>query len=246
MSKSAEKAVLYRMVMDDHICPFGLKSRHLLKSEGYEVEDNWLTTREQTDAFKREHQVDTTPQTFLGGRRVGGYDDLKRHFGKGKNEGETSYTPVVAVFAMAAAMALAATWAAFGTVVTIRSVEWFIAISMCILAVLKLRDISSFSNTFLGYDLVAQRYVPYAYFYPFGEALAGVLMIAGALLWIAIPVALVIGTIGAIAVFKAVYIDKRDLKCACVGGNSNVPLGFVSLTENVMMVAMALWMMRML
>mgnify|MGYP003135432091 FL=1 len=147
---------------------------------------------------------------------------------------------------MAAAMALAATWAAFGTVVTIRSVEWFIAISMCILAVLKLRDISSFSNTFLGYDLVAQRYVPYAYFYPFGEALAGVLMIAGALLWIAIPVALVIGTIGAISVFKAVYIDKRDLKCACVGGNSNVPLGFVSLTENVMMVAMALWMMRML
>ena len=246
MSKSAEKAVLYRMVMDDHICPFGLKSRHLLKSEGYEVEDNWLTTREQTDAFKREHQVDTTPQIFLGGRRVGGYDDLKRHFGKGKNEGETSYTPVVAVFAMAAAMALAATWAAFGTVVTIRSVEWFIAISMCILAVLKLRDISSFSNTFLGYDLVAQRYVPYAYFYPFGEALAGVLMIAGALLWIAIPVALVIGTIGAISVFKAVYIDKRDLKCACVGGNSNVPLGFVSLTENVMMVAMALWMMRML
>jgi len=246
MSKSAEKAVLYRMVMDDHICPFGLKSRHLLKSEGYEVEDNWLTTREQTDAFKREHQVDTTPQTFLGGRRVGGYDDLKRHFGKGKNEGETSYTPVVAVFAMAAAMALAATWAAFGTVVTIRSVEWFIAISMCILAVLKLRDISSFSNTFLGYDLVAQRYVPYAYFYPFGEALAGVLMIAGALLWIAIPVALVIGTIGAISVVKAVYIDKRDLKCACVGGNSNVPLGFVSLTENVMMVAMALWMMRML
>ena len=246
MSKSAEKAVLYRMVMDAHICPFGLKSRHLLKSEGYEVEDNWLTTREQTDAFKREHQVDTTPQTFLGGRRVGGYDDLKRHFGKGKNEGETSYTPVVAVFAIAAAMALAATWAAFGTVVTIRSVEWFIAISMCILAVLKLRDISSFSNTVLGYDLVAQRYVPYAYFYPFGEALAGVLMIAGALLWIAIPVALVIGTIGAISVFKAVYIDKRDLKCACVGGNSNVPLGFVSLTENVMMVAMALWMMRML
>jgi len=43
-------------------------------------------------------------------------------------------------------------------------------------------------------------------------------------------------------VFKAVYIDKRAIKCACVGGNSNVPLGFVSLTENVMMVAMAVWM----
>jgi hypothetical protein len=47
-------------------------------------------------------------------------------------------------------------------------------------------------------------------------------------------------------VFKAVYIDKRELKCACVGGDSNVPLGFVSLTENVMMVAMAVWMLVMI
>ena len=56
------------------------------------------------------------------------------------------------------------------------------------------------------------------------------------------PVAIFIGTVGAVSVFKAVYIDKRDLKCACVGGNSNVPLGFVSLTENLMMIAMGVWM----
>ena len=29
---------------------------------------------------------------------------------------------------------------------------------------------------------------------------------------------------------------------SCVGGGSNVPLGFVSLTENLMMIAMGLWM----
>lgn len=57
-----------------------------------------------------------------------------------------------------------------------------------------------------------------------------------------VPVALVIGGIGAVSVSKAAYLDKRSLKCACVGGGSNVPLGFVSLTENLMMVAMALWM----
>ena len=67
-------------------------------------------------------------------------------------------------------------------------------------------------------------------------------LIAGAAMWLAVPVALFIGGIGAVSVFKAVYIDKRELKCACVGGSSNVPLGFVSLTENVMMVAMAIWM----
>lgn len=67
-------------------------------------------------------------------------------------------------------------------------------------------------------------------------------MIAGTEIWIAAPVALFIGTVGAVSVFKAVYIDKRELKCACVGGSSNVPLGFVSLTENLMMIAMAIWM----
>jgi ABC-type enterobactin transport system permease subunit len=56
---------------------------------------------------------------------------------------------------------------------------------------------------------------------------------------------LLIGGVGAISVFKAVYVDKRELKCACVGDDSNVPLGFLSLTENLMMIAMAVWMLAM-
>ncbi|MEE3190613.1 MAG: glutaredoxin, partial [Pseudomonadota bacterium] len=55
-------------------------------------------------------------------------------------------------------------------------------------------------------------------------------------------VALFIASIGAASVYKAVYIQKRELKCACVGGNSNVPLGAISMTENLMMVGMAIWM----
>jgi Methylamine utilisation protein MauE len=124
----------------------------------------------------------------------------------------------------------------------VRAGEWFISFSMCVLAILKLRDVESFSSMFLGYDLLARRWVPYSYVYPFAEALAGILMIAHAFKFISIPVALFIGTIGTVSVIKAVYIDKRDIKCACVGGDTNVPLGFVSLTENLMMVAMALWM----
>ncbi len=113
---------------------------------------------------------------------------------------------------------------------------------MCALAMLKLQNVESFSSMFLNYDLLAKRWVPYSYVSPYAEGAAGVLMAAGALTWLSVPVALVIGTIGAVSVFKAVYIDKRELKCACVGGDSKVPLGFVSLTENLMMVAMALWM----
>ncbi|MBX9826093.1 MAG: glutaredoxin [Xanthobacteraceae bacterium] len=242
----ARTATLFRMVMPEHTCPYGLKAKDLLEREGFTVDDHWLKTREETDAFKAKHQVKTTPQTFINGRRVGGYDDLRRHFGKSLPDAKTtSYKPVIAVFSVTALMALAASYAAFDTVFTVRAMEWFIAFTMCILALLKLQDVESFSTMFLNYDLLAKRWVRYSYIYPFAELFAGVLMIAGALSWLSIPVALFIGSIGAASVFKAVYIDKRELKCACVGGNSNVPLGFVSLTENVMMVAMAIWMLAM-
>ncbi|HYC75866.1 MauE/DoxX family redox-associated membrane protein [Brevundimonas sp.] len=238
-------AVLYRMVMPDHLCPSGQKARWLLRRKGYEIEDHHLKTRAETDAFKAEHGVPTTPQTFIDGVRIGGYDDLRRFFGQKVPEpGATSYTPVLVVFAVAALIAVAIDWLAMRAISTM-VLPNFIAVAMCLLAMLKLQDVEKFSTMFLNYDLLARRWVPYGYIYPFAELGAGVLMLAGVLTWLSAPVALFIGGIGAVSVFKAVYIDKRELKCACVGGSSNVPLGFVSLTENLMMVAMAAWMLAM-
>jgi glutaredoxin len=231
------------MVMPGHVCPWGLKAKDLLRRSGYDVEDHHLTSRDETDAFKAGQRVATTPQVFIGGERVGGYDDLRRFLGKRvPDAGATSYRPVVVLFTLTAFAALAASYAVTGELLTVRAAQWFIAFSMVVLAMLKLQDVEKFSAMFLNYDLLARRWVPYSYVYPYAEALAGVLMIAGALKWISVPVALFIGTVGAVSVFKAVYIDKRELKCACVGGSSNVPLGFISLTENLMMIAMAIWM----
>jgi glutaredoxin len=238
-----ESAVIHRMVMPSHTCPYGLKAVDLLKRSGYTVDDRYLTTREETDAFKAEHGVQTTPQIFIGGERIGGFDDLRRHLGKPVADPKaTSYRPIIALFAMTALMAGAVSYAVFGNAFTVRAAEWFIAFSMIVLALLKLQNIETFATMFLNYDLLAKRWVPYSYIYPYAEGLAGVLMAAGALTWLSVPLALLIATIGAVSVFKAVYIDKRELKCACVGGSSNVPLGFVSLTENLMMIAMAVWM----
>ncbi len=240
MTKSA---TLYRMVMPDHMCPYGLKSKDLLERYGYSVEDRHLTSRDTIDAFKAEHGVTTTPQIFIDGARIGGYEDLARHLGAApRAKGETTYQPVIALFSVAALMAVAVTWVSFDSLFVGRTIEWFVAISMVLLGLQKLKDLESFATMFLNYDLLAQRWVRYGYVYPFAETGAGLLMMAGALTWLSAPVALFVATIGTVSVFKAVYIDRRALKCACVGGNSNVPLGFVSLTENLMMVGMAIWM----
>lgn len=242
-TQAAKTAVLYRMVMPDHICPYGLKAKDLLRRSGYAVEDHHLTSREQTDAFKAEHGVATTPQTFINGQRIGGYDDLRRFLGKRVADPKaTSYWPVIVLFSLTALMAMGVSHAVLGSPFTIRAAEWFIGFSMVVLALLKLQNIETFSTMFLNYDLLARRWAPYSYVYPFAEGLAGLLMVAGVLTWLSVPIALVIGGIGAVSVFKAVYIDKRELKCACVGGSSNVPLGSVSLLENLMMIAMAVWM----
>lgn len=243
LARNAKHAVLYRMVMPGHICPYGIKALHLLRSKGYAVEDRWLSSRAETDAFRAEHDVKTTPQTFIAGERIGGHDDLRRHLGlKVKDPDATSYTPVIAVFVAAALIALAIDWLTATPMLGIVTIERFISVAMILLAMLKLQDVERFATMFLGYDLLARRYPPYATVYPFAQLTAGVLMLAGALTWLSVPVAAFIGGIGAVSIYKAVYIEKRSIKCACVGGGSNVPLGFVSFTEDVLMLAMAIWM----
>lgn len=236
-------AVIYRMVMPEHICPFGLKAKDFLEREGFEVEDHRLKSRAETDEFKRSHGVEATPHIFVEGQRIGGYDDLRRHFGRHvPSPDETSYRPVIAIFAVAPLMAVAMVAWAGNDLFSVPTIEKFIAISMCLLGVQKLQDVESFSTMFLGYDLLSQRWVRYAYIYPFAETIAGILMLSGALVWVAAPLSILIGLEGVISIFKAVYIDRKELKCACVGGNSKVPLGMVSITESALMAAMGAWM----
>lgn len=71
-------ATLYRMVLPDHVCPFGLKAKALLEEAGYTIDEHLLRTREEVDAYKAQEGVATTPQVFIDGERIGGADDLER------------------------------------------------------------------------------------------------------------------------------------------------------------------------
>lgn len=75
-------AVLYRMVLPEHTCPFGVRAKQLLLDQGYAVDDRVLRSRDEVEAVKQEHGVATTPLVFLGGERIGGCDDLEAHLGQ--------------------------------------------------------------------------------------------------------------------------------------------------------------------
>jgi glutaredoxin 3 len=74
-----KSAVLYRMVLPDHVCPFGVRAKQMLEGAGFAVDDRLLTSREEVDAFQREQGVSTTPQIFIDEQRIGGSDDLERY-----------------------------------------------------------------------------------------------------------------------------------------------------------------------
>src|SRR3546814_19859984 len=132
MTKQTRRAALYRMVMPDHICPYGLKAKHLLKNRGFAIDDHWLTTRAETDAFKAEHGVQTTPQTFIGGTRIGGYDDLRRHFGLTVPDPDAlRYRPVSALLVMTALLAIGVACLEFGDPPPRRRRHWVALFYWC-------------------------------------------------------------------------------------------------------------------
>lgn len=219
---------LYRMSTSEHECPWGLRAVNLLNEKGIAFEDVRLTTQAEVAEFKTQHDVATTPQIFFGDRRIGGYTDLAAYFDVEAEKAEYSYTPVAALFSTAGLMALA----------TSLGVPGFMGISLSMLASLKLMDLNAFAESFAKYDLITRRIKPYAKVYPFAELAIGLGFLSGIAPLATGIGSLVVGVSGAVSVFKAVYIDKMALNCACIGGNSKAPLGVVSFAENAIMALM--------
>jgi hypothetical protein len=139
-----------------------------------------------------------------------------------------SYGPVIAIFSTAGLVAWAASLGLMG----------FMGVALAMLACLKLMDIPAFVKSFKKYDLVTKRWPFYGKIYPFLELAIALGFLSSLVPYLTGIASLIVGCFGAWSVLKAVYIDKMDLNCACVGGNSKVPLGVVSFLENGMMVGM--------
>ena len=76
---SQRKVVLYRMKLPDHECPYGLRACQMLEEAGIAYEDRLLTSRDEVDQFQEEQEVDTTPQVFIDGERIGGSEELEAY-----------------------------------------------------------------------------------------------------------------------------------------------------------------------
>ena len=74
----SQSVVLYRMILPEHTCPYGVMCVKMLEAAGVDFEDRILRSRPEVDAFEAEQGVDTTPQIFIDGERIGGSQALEQ------------------------------------------------------------------------------------------------------------------------------------------------------------------------
>jgi hypothetical protein len=116
----------------------------------------------------------------------------------------------------------------------------FMGYFLIILSMFKFFDLPGFAKAFAKYDLVTQKFPPYAYIYPFIELILGLAYLSHFILFLTNLLAIIVMSAGAIGIFKAMQ-SGEDIKCACLGTGLNVPLSTVSIVENVGMVVMAVF-----
>ena len=102
----------------------------------------------------------------------------------------------------------------------------------------KLLDLRGFADAYRTYDVVAKRVPAYGYVYPFVELLLGVAYVTGFAPLATNMVTLVVMAVSSIGVIRSL-LDKRKIRCACLGTVFNLPMSTVTLVEDGLMVAMA-------
>ncbi len=117
--------------------------------------------------------------------------------------------------------------------------RWFMGGFFIIFGSFKLIGLENFVVVFRDYDILAKKFRPYPYIYPFIEILLGMFYVLNMASIVRDIFTIALMLVGAYGVYQA--LQRRDhIKCACLGNIIKLPLTTVSLIENLTMAAMAL------
>lgn len=102
----------------------------------------------------------------------------------------------------------------------------------------KLLDLRGFADSYRSYDVVARQIPAYGYVYPFIELSLGVAYVTNFEPVATNLVTLVVMSVSSVGVIQSL-LNKRKIRCACLGTIFNLPMSTVTLVEDGLMVAMA-------
>ncbi len=156
---------------------------------------------------------------------------------KGRGSHWQDYVPLIVIIALTL-MSACAKQLAYGSWNWMSWMHDFMGFFLVIFSMFKLFDMEGFADGFQMYDLLAKRFRPYAYIYPFIELGLGLGYLAHWQALVLYSATIVVMLFGALGVIRA--LSKRlDIECACLGTVLKVPLSTVALVEDLGMAAMA-------
>lgn len=125
-----------------------------------------------------------------------------------------------------------------GSFVGARAMGNFMGAFFLAFSFFKLLDLRGFADNYRSYDVVAKRVPAYGYVYPFIELLLGVAYVTAFRPFATNLVTLVVMFVSSVGVIQSL-LNKRKIRCACLGTVFNLPMSTVTLVEDGVMVAMA-------
>lgn len=119
-----------------------------------------------------------------------------------------------------------------------RLMQNFMAGFFLVFSFFKFLDLPGFAQTYRTYDVIARKWPAWGMIYPFAELALGVAYLVSFNLMATNLVTLALMLVGSIGVLQAL-LNRRAIRCACLGTVLNLPMTTVTLVEDLSMAAMA-------
>ncbi len=148
-----------------------------------------------------------------------------------------TYKPILLIFAFIMVVSIIVSWH-HETIHGMQFMNVFMAGFFLVFSFFKFLDLKGFASSYAMYDIVARKIPAYGFVYPFLELTLGIAYLTQFNPVITNWATLIIMGVSSIGVIESV-LNKKKIRCACLGAVFNLPMSTVTIIEDMLMVVMA-------
>lgn len=119
------------------------------------------------------------------------------------------------------------------------SMQDFMGLFFIVFSFFKMLDLKGFQESFRMYDPLAKRAPAYGWIYPFVETVLGLMFLMRVEIKTALIITLIVLGITTVGVTKTL-LDKKAIRCACLGTALKLPMTEATFVENAIMIIMSI------
>lgn len=116
--------------------------------------------------------------------------------------------------------------------------QHFMAAFFLVFSFFKLLHLKGFAESYSSYDIIAKRWLGWAYAYPFVELGLGIAYLINFRPMVTNVITVTVMTVSIIGVLQTV-LNRRKIQCACLGAVFNLPMSTITIIEDAAMIAMS-------